>query len=443
MARKLAIGAGLLVALAAVGLVALSRPAFLNLLGRHCEPLLGFRFELEDVSLGPGRAEARGLVLATSTMRASIPQAKATGSLLAMRLEDIDVTGATFHYVYDPAGPPTDLRALIEGLPAVNRLRLRRSRADIVAKDGAWRAQAAALDLSVDNFSPKCGGSFNLAGQIDLRTRDGATLAKGEARASGKLSALLPHPVGRAELSAELAGQAAGRRLAALSIRLPVEAAEGGLIRLSPAALTAKGLEAGPRIKLAQAALSLPATIDLARRRLTLTKATAEAEGLGTVRLEASATWGGGAYEWRASASAEGLDVASLKEVAGPLSPTLAQWQAGGRAALAAALSGRWRQGLSYAGDVRLRLAGGSFSSPDFTKAGENIAATLHLKLKSAGRQKAACDLEAALSEGQVLAGGVLADLAEVRPHLAASGCFFLPGPRAPRGLRPASPAAC
>jgi hypothetical protein len=38
-------------------------------------------------------------------------------------------------------------------------------------------------------------------------------------------------------------------------------------------------------------------------------------------------------------------------------------------------------------------------------------------------------EAKALLPQGQLLAGGVLADLAEVRPEVRASGCFFLRRP--------------
>jgi hypothetical protein len=432
MRKRLLIGLAVFLLSGVVGLFMLSRPAVLNLLGRHAGPLLGFRFELADLHLAFGEASARGLVITTATLQARIPQVRATGSLLGMRIEDVDLEGATFRYVYDPQGPAFDLRAYVEGLPSVKRLRVRRSCADVTSKDGAWRAQAGSLEVSVDDFSPRGGGSFKLSSRVKLRTRDGATEAQGPLSGSGRLSALVPRPVGKAVLAAELSGKAAGRSFQALKVELPLEAAPSGIIRLAGASVAARQLQVSPQLKLAQARLTLPATIDLSRRRFTLTQAKAEAAGLGTVRLEAGGGWSAGSplsLDWRATAGADALDVARLKEIAGGLSPTLAEWQAGGKASLAAELSGRYRQGLSYRGDVRLRLAGGSFSSPDFTKAGEGISATVHLRLERSTPEKVDLEAGVSLPQGQLLAGGVLADLAEVRPEVRASGCFFLRRP--------------
>lgn len=426
MLRKLAIAIAGLAAALALGLFLLTRPAVVNALGRHAAPWLGFSFELTRLELGPGRACAEGLVVRTGALTAEIPRLSATTDLLT--LEDIDTEGATFRYTYDANGPATDLRAYLAKIPSLRRLRLRDCTLEVAAKDGSWRARLSHLSVSADGLSPQRGGALSFGCQIDARTKDAATQLSGRLSGSANLAALVPWPTGKATLSADLAGQLAGRRFQSLNVSLPLETPRAGLLRLAGLKLAARGLEVSPKLKLASLVLSLPATVDVGRRSFEARGIRADLAGLGSLGLALSGGWGGiktTTVSFRAKAAADALNVAALKGLAQPAVPSLAGWQAGGRATLAADVTGRWGAGLSYEGEVLLSLKRGSFSSPDYTKAGENIAATVRVRLKSAPTQAAGFETQATLSAGQLLYGGVLADLAEISPQARASGQFF------------------
>ncbi len=472
MLRKLLKALALLLAAGAVGLFLVTRLPVLNFLGRHAGPALGYSFQVEGLDLSWGGATLRGLTLASASLRGSVARASLAADPLRLSLDEVTVEGARLRYVYDPAAPAFDYRRAVEGLPSLARLTVRDTSADIIAKDGSWALRLDSVSAGAQDFSPRRGGRLSWRARVSYTTRDHSSQAAGTLSGSADLATLLPHPAGRATLAARLSGRLAGRQVDGLEVSLPVEVSGAGVVRLAGAGLAARQMKLSPKVSLAAARMTLPATLDLARRTFSVAGARAEiffaegppgslggsgkvrkgghlpaavgvrrplaigaVQGLGRLTLSASGGWQARApltLNWHAKLSADSLEVARLRELAAPLAPALAGWQAAGRASLTADVAGVFRpaapRALAWSGEARLKLARGSFSSPDYSKAGEGIAASLTVRLKGPPPPAPGWfEAEAELGAGQLLAGGVLADAAELRPHVLAEGGFFLP----------------
>jgi hypothetical protein len=378
--------------------------------------MAGVENTLDGVSLSlSGRFDKSAQELTVSRFAASIP------GLLAVEGRAMGKLG---YGLFIQAEAGAKLENLAAAAPLVRSLlppELRdspwRGRAELNGKyvvqrsdQGSKDQLAATLSLEGVELTPTVAGRplpIRAAGRIDVAGPSSDPHISADLRSSlGRVGA--PGlTVAATDLHLVGSGSRSAAEIALLEARfsgLSYDAAAGQRIVFDKASLTAKGsidlaskqavltsLETelaglvynaspGRRVAFDKAAFTAAGSFDLARKQGVLTSLEARLPGLVPLRLSGRYGLAPGAPA-EATIDARGLDLPSLRTIAGPfIPPAFAGWDLGG--SLDLALSARRPSGLrsDWRFDGTVSLRGAKFNDPSFTIAGDGLDPVLKLE---------------------------------------------------------------
>lgn len=392
-------GAACCATVLAVWFFLLHPPWFLNRLGST----LGYGVSARAVSLSPGlsgsisglRIEKKkdGLTLLAGSVTAenSLPGVlRGRIGTLVLRNPRLTLRGG------GKEGGESGL-SFLGKLPPVGRLEVRNGEARFAFRGGRQELRLTHVDLTWRALSPRTGGEATFRADVSLTSAAGEGItASGRISGNLQLAALYPRPYGRGTVELVLDS---GRYTAG-----------------------------GRSVSLDGLTLSADWRYDRGTETFAVTALRGRSKSFGIIQGAGQAVLRG-ANPWSADLSLTAMDFAQLFGLLRPLLPaSYRQWTLQGRGAVETRLRGTYGdEHLFFHGDASLSFQGGGFSSPDGTKAAQNLTGRMVLKLQYGPPEgKLTFDVDSEQDSGEYLWGDYYGDFSGEKAALTAQGSLSL-----------------
>lgn len=301
----------------------------------------------------------------------------------------------------------TDL-SFIKKIPPVDLLVIEKGQVTLLFTESMQEIVLKDIDLTVKNFSPERGGSLKLKAGLDVGD-DAKTAMNAHGLIQGELnlSSIIPRPLGKGSIHADLAEARVKNLIFSKTVLDMPISFEKNRMRTPGADISAASVnilnQDSSGIKRAAARTRMAYGID--SRILSIEHLSGQIQSLAEFTISGSATLTGSRL-FDAHVEASQVDFSNLYNVLqGFISgQDLKKWSFQGQGRLTADVEGSFAEQPALNGRAALKFQNGGFSSEDGSKAGQDIngSVTVRFGLPSGGK-KAGAAVTSQLSGGEYL----------------------------------------
>jgi hypothetical protein len=374
----------------------LQSPTLVSRLAR----VFGYAVSVQSISISPNLSGSiSGLSVkslrdgSAVMLAANVTVKNSLEMMLQGEIEHLELQHPKFTFLLG-GGTGGDL-SFLANLPRIGSLVIREAEARLAFEGGQQEVRLRNADLTIKNFSSKSGGSIAFQAHFDL-TAGGETAiaASGTVKGDFRLTGVSPRPYGKGTLELAL---------------------DSG-----------KYTSQGQTVSLGGLSLTTDVAYDQRTDAFTVASLRGASPSLGSIKGAARAVLRG-EWPWSANLSATSMDLAQVFPLIKPFLPeAYAAWTVQGRGGVETELQGTYaKDQLAFNGSVALSFSQGGFSSPDGTKAAQEMNGRIVLKLQRAAQGRTlGFNLSSEGWGGEFLWGGYYNNLTDQRASLGAEGVF-------------------